>query len=97
MPTHAVANEPRFLRPKRIATMYGVSLSLVYKAIHDGDLPATKFRDRVWLIEPTSAEAWIRYASGSTLCNCGQWSEYGDRFCASCGQRIGEPGVDAYP
>jgi excisionase family DNA binding protein len=51
---------PKMLRPKRVARDYGISPGLVYSAIYSGQLPAIKFRDRVWLIDPADVEAWIK-------------------------------------
>ncbi len=47
------------LRPKDVAERYGISLTPIYQAIYRGELRASRFQSRIWLIEPKDAEAWI--------------------------------------
>lgn len=57
----------RYIRPKGITRMYGISASVVYAAIYSGELPAIKFRGSVWLIKPEDADAWIERNSESNV------------------------------
>lgn len=43
---------------KKAADAFGLSYSLIYRAVVDGDLPAVRFRSR-WLVRPEDVEAWI--------------------------------------
>jgi excisionase family DNA binding protein len=51
--------EYRFLRPRDVARLARISPSRVYRAIHDGTLPAIRFGEKTILIRPESAYAWI--------------------------------------
>lgn len=51
--------EPLFDRPKTIAARYGITPSEVYRAVYQGQLPATRFKSRVLLIRPADAAAWF--------------------------------------
>ena len=52
-----------FLRPREVAEITGLSESEVYKSIYTGDLPARKYRSRVWLIDRSDLDAWINSCS----------------------------------
>lgn len=42
-----------------IAQRSGLSESEIRRAIYAGELPAWKYRSRVWLIDAKDAQAWI--------------------------------------
>jgi excisionase family DNA binding protein len=48
-----------FVRPIEVARLLGIHESSVYRAIYSGELPALKFRGKVWLIKREDADAWI--------------------------------------
>lgn len=52
----------RFVSPMEFAEFYGFGRSLVYKAIHDGTLPALKLGGR-YVIDRAQAEAILRKAA----------------------------------
>jgi predicted DNA-binding transcriptional regulator AlpA len=49
----------RFIRPKEMSRLYGISIQVVYEAIWRGELKANKISPRTWLIEPSEADRWI--------------------------------------
>jgi hypothetical protein len=55
--------ERKRLRPKDIRDQYGVSLTTIYTALYRGELKGQRFQQRVWLIRPEDAEAWIDQCS----------------------------------
>ncbi len=49
----------KYLRVNEISEDTGISTSEIYRAITTGELPASKFRERTWLIRPDDVELWI--------------------------------------
>ncbi len=49
----------RYIRPKEMAKLYGVSIQTIYEAIWREELKARKISPRAWLIEPSEADRWI--------------------------------------
>lgn len=47
-------------RIRDIAQRSGLSESEIRRAIYAGELPARKYRGRVWLIDPVEAMEWIK-------------------------------------
>lgn len=48
-----------FYRPGEVATMTGISLSVVYRAIESGELAAHRFGRRALVILPDDMDAWV--------------------------------------
>jgi excisionase family DNA binding protein len=46
-------------RPRDVAEFANISISQVYRAIHSGELPANRFKDKTILIRREDAELWI--------------------------------------
>jgi len=46
-------------RIRDISQRSGLSESEVRRAIYAGELPARKYRGRVWLIDPQEAQEWL--------------------------------------
>jgi excisionase family DNA binding protein len=66
-PAPATIGEPLRLRPKDVAALYRISVGPVYEAIYRGELPAVRFGQRVWLIKPEDAAAWVDANSTSNV------------------------------
>lgn len=51
-------------RIRDVALRSGLSESEVRRAVYAGELPARKYRGRVWLISPKDAETWLEEMCG---------------------------------
>ena len=49
-----------YLRPGDVAALLRIAPTIVYEAIYRGELPASKFRGKSWLIARADAEAWVK-------------------------------------
>jgi excisionase family DNA binding protein len=47
-----------YLRPRQVAQRFGVSKSVVLRAIREGDLPAFRFGTKCVLLHPADVETW---------------------------------------
>lgn len=59
MQVDQVNTDVKYIRPQDVARLYSISVKMVYRAIWDGDLPARKIAQKVWLITPDDAQKWI--------------------------------------
>jgi excisionase family DNA binding protein len=59
MITEAAVAERWYLRPKQVAELVGLSESEVYRSIYSGQLRATKYKSKVWLVTRADVEEWI--------------------------------------
>ncbi len=59
----------KYLRVNEISENTGISTSEIYRAITTGELLATKFKERTWLIRPEDAESWIARNSTPNTAN----------------------------
>lgn len=65
---HSIEDSQRWaFRIKDISQRSGLSESEVRRAIYSGELPARKYRGRVWLINPKEAKAWIERGGGGVI------------------------------
>jgi excisionase family DNA binding protein len=50
---------PLFIRPRHISDKLNIDIQVIYNAIASGDLPATRFKGKSWLIRPQDADEWV--------------------------------------
>lgn len=60
-----IPDEQRWaFRIRDISERSGLSESEIRRSIYAGELPARKYRGRVWLIDPKDAQEWLERMCG---------------------------------